>query len=215
MGNDFQFNNELLNYLLAHPGYGSGTENPQGPEILFIGNESGTNGFDSNYFIESLALNRGASYEKNISKERIKSPMIQFMNRIYRYSVDNDPIWLSKKSEMGEVFNRISYGSCLDYAENIHLIDIRPLPRRNEGEGFNYLNNSNFSAEKYLKAFNNFDDNLNSPYGDWVKARKSNLTNQLSSYVNLKYIIAQVSTIKILVKRDELTLEVKYKINLI
>ena len=190
MGNDFQFNNELLNYLLAHPGYGSGTENPRSPEILFVGNESGTNGFDAQYFIESLTSSREAKFVKNISDHRIKSPMIQFMNRIYRYSVDKNPIWLSRKSEMKELFNNISYGSCLDYAGNIHLIDIRPLPRRNEREGFIYLNNSNFSAEKYLKAFNNFDDNLNSPYGDWVKARKSNLTKQLSSYVNLKYIIA-------------------------
>jgi len=185
-------NTKTLELLLSHTGYGIGNSVPQKVEIVFIGNESGTAGKTTEEYIDRL-LNPDKIKEELVSTSPQKrSPMLQFMNRLRLYSIDFDPKWfLSKSNLKKEDYERILNESCLDESTdgntNIHLLDIRPLPRPTESSILNY---EKLNSKLYLSAFNSFNKDDNNPYNDWVIQRKKHLIQKINEFSNLKYIIA-------------------------
>lgn len=180
-------NEEILTCLLAHSGHGVGNVDPSSVEILIIGNESGTGGYKNDvqgYIRDQLNPENNHISSASEQPVKIRSRFLQFIKRLSLYSNDKDIKWFGLKSELGHDWNQIVEHWC---GNNVHLVDIRPLPRPNE-TWWDY--DSSIIKQDYLKAFNAFDENYLAPYGDWVKRRKTALFDQLNSYPNLKYIIA-------------------------
>jgi hypothetical protein len=185
-------NTKTLELLLNHTGYGIGNLHPQKVEIVFIGNESGTAGKTTEEYIDRLINPDKYKDETNSSSPQKRSPMLQFMNRLRLYSIDYDSKWFLPKNNLTkEDYERILNESCLDESAdgntNIHLLDIRPLPRPTEASELNY---EGLNSKMYLSAFNFFKDDFNNPYNDWVIQRKKHLIQKISQFSNLKYIIA-------------------------
>ncbi len=185
-------NTKTLELLLSHTGYGIGNLYPQKVEIVFIGNESGTAGKSTEEYIDRLLYPDKFKEEPVGASPQKKSPMLQFMNRIRLYSNEPDQKWLLPKSSLQkEDYERILNESCLDSSfqssTNIHLLDIRPLPRPTESSALNYMD---LNSKLYLKAFNSFKPDLNNPYNDWMIKRKDYLIQKIVRFTNLKYIIA-------------------------
>jgi hypothetical protein len=189
-------NPATLNLLLSHTGYGIGNLHPQKVEIVFIGNESGTAGKTTEEYIDRLMNPDKYKDEQNAPSPQRRSPMLQFMNRLRLYSNDFDSKWfLSKSNLKKEDYQRILNESCLEESvngnTNIHLLDIRPLPRPTESSSLNYEElNRKFNSKLYLKAFNTFNEDVNNPYNDWVIQRKIHLIQKINQFSNLKYIFA-------------------------
>lgn len=189
-------NPETIELLLSHTGYGIGNLQPQNVEIVFIGNESGTAGKTIEEYIDRLLNPDKYKNEANLVSPQKRSTMLQFMNRLRLYSNDFDPKWfLSKSNLKKDDYERILIESCLDESingnSNIHLLDIRPLPRPTEASSLNYEElNRKFNSKLYLKAFNTFKEDINNPYNDWVVQRKKHLIQKINQFSNLKYIIA-------------------------
>jgi len=187
MNDSFILNDSTINKLLNHDGYGIGINDPLSVELLFIGNESGTGGLSLNEFLNSTHL---AQNESKYSEDLIiynKSPFLQYIKRLSLYFKDEDLKWFQRKNDfkLREDYIKTITNWC---GSNVHLIDIRPLPRNNEKEW--PYDKFGFDKDDYLKAFDSFNENALFPYGDWVSKRKQKLITQVDSFKNLKYIIA-------------------------
>lgn len=181
-----QISQDVLEKLINHIGYGVGESDPSSVEVLIIGNESGTGGKSLEDFLNSTHVAKQESSNDAIDATKI-SPFLQYIKRLSLYMQDGNENWFKSKRnfEPTEDFSRITKDWC---GSNTHLIDIRPLPRTNETQW--PYEPFNIDKAHYLEAFNNFNVNATAPYGEWVKRRKIHLNNQLTSYPNLKYIIA-------------------------
>lgn len=185
-------NSKTLELLLSHTGYGIGNLHPENVEIIFIGNESGTAGKTTEEYIDRLINPDKYKDETNSSSPQRRSTMLQFMNRLRLYSNDFDPKWFLSKSNLNkEDYERILNESCLDISiksnNNIHLLDIRPLPRPTEASILNY---DGLNSKLYLSAFNSIKFDVDTPYHNWVIERRTHLIEKINQFSNVKYIIA-------------------------
>ena len=180
------FYNDILDNLLCHIGYGVGESDPNLVELLIVGNESGTGGLTLIDFLNGYHVSKDEPADASKDATRT-SPFLQYIKRFSLYMQDGNEKWFNSKRTFNPVedFGKITQDWC---GRNTHLIDIRPLPRTNESQWPYEVFNINKAL--YIDAFNTFNANAASPYGEWVKRRKSHLNQQLASYPNLKYIIA-------------------------
>jgi hypothetical protein len=175
--------NEKLQLLIEHPGYGIGKENSNKVKTLIIGNESGTgDAINSEEFIKGL---EGENYiKKTLSGNLLtSSDFLQFISRIVRALEEKEGKWFAAKYRC-DVWTEIICNRF--YSDSAHLIDIRPLPRKTENENWPYENIEEKGYErgfKNLKSKDPFIENI-------ILLRINFLQSQIKLYPNLKYIIA-------------------------
>lgn len=100
---------------------------------------------------------------------------------------DKDPKWFYPKSALNYA-DRVEINKDWANEGRVHLLDIRPLPRKTESaRDFEY---EGIDMKSYLSAFNNFDCEAPGDYGPMVACRKNALKTQIERYHNLRYIIA-------------------------
>jgi alpha-L-arabinofuranosidase len=173
---------EQLKILMDHRGYGVGEEDPKKVQTLIIGNESGIgNASNVEEFIKDL---EGKEFIKKGKSEyvRIHSTFLQFISRIVRALEKKSGNWFAAKDQCyvwEEIVNNHFY------SETAQLVDLRPLPRRNES-AWPY---ENIHERNYLNGFKNLKSK-DEFVQELLNQKVHSIQEQIRSYKNLEHIIA-------------------------